>query len=586
MGDIFSEKLRNMVPVVKRKQKSVAVESSFRSFHYAVMKSNTLQEFNIEPPYLKPAKKFMESVDSIKGKRIFIVAEIEAEAIKTAMYMLREIFLETEAGFMDEMSDEDYESCEFQTVYEENYGQMRVVDMSARLADGINGSNPYTSLALGIDDGSKVLFMGITEDDKLENRLDVIMGCDVGMQFVLLKPDQVDKPWARNLLMDKECEILHIPKTDIRYYVQILNELLDGERYTLDEELEPERLVRILMKKRGINKFCEEDIVWSLDYAAKRMSAKKKRYIFSESDFSFNGKVEITSKKRIQEMIGLDNAKQMIRENEALIRERMCNSKLERMCSHMIFEGNPGTGKTECAKIIAENMAEMGQNNGVFVEAARKDIVAGYIGHTAPKVAGLFAQARGGVLFVDEAGFFLHDSREGFNQEAIKEFVRYMEMYQDVTVIFALYPHEVEEWLEMEAGLSSRISRIVRFDDYTNDEMLEIARYMGRKRGYCLEGAADSIITDYIKKRRISRKKQFGNAREVRKLVEAAIFARSLRRYDDKDEETVFVLTKEDFKNGAARLISEEKERMGKRPIGFSAEGDDTAWKKDMQKRN
>jgi SpoVK/Ycf46/Vps4 family AAA+-type ATPase len=273
---------------------------------------------------------------------------------------------------------------------------------------------------------------------------------------------------------------------------------------------------------------------------------------------------------RLEALVGLSNVKQVMKELSAFMKEMSHNEKLTNVCRHMIFEGNPGTGKTVCAKITADIMAEMGQSNSVFVDASRKDIVAGYVGQTAPKIANLFKRARGGVLFVDEAGFFLQDAKGSYNQEAIKEFVRYMELYQDVIVIFALYPHEVEDWLDLEAGLSSRISRIVKFEDYSDKEMIEIAHYMCEQRGYCTEQAADSVISDYIAKRKSLDKKKFGNAREVRKLVEAAIFARSIRRYDDNTEDTTLILSKDDFKNGAARLMQESKEFKIKNAFGFS----------------
>lgn len=565
MAGIFSEKLKTRVPVLKQKQKLGLTEAGARSFYY-VIAENQMQLFDEEIPYLKPVREFMESLDGSSGKRFFLTAETEMDAIKVAVSMLRAFFYEKQSGYIEQMEDGD---DDLKAAVEERCGQLRLVDLSEHLSDLPNGGNPYVGMAFGITPDTNVLFLGLAEDDKLQLRLDIIKGCDVGTQFVMLSPDQIEKPWARELMMDRECEILHIPKTDDGYYVQVVEELLDGERYRLDEKLQPERLVRILMKRRGRNRFCEEDIAWSLDYAVKQARTGKKRFILEERDFSFTGKTETAPMDRLNEMTGLGNAKQMAKEFSAFAQEQMRNRMLKKVCSHMIFDGNPGTGKTECAKIVAEIMAELGQSSGVFVEASRKDIVAGYVGQTAPKVAALFQRAQGGVLFVDEAGFFLHDTRGSFNQEAVKEFVRYMEMYQDVTVIFALYPHEVREWLDMEPGLASRISRIVRFEDYTIEELLEIAHYMCRQRGYRTEESADGVIADYIDKRKASDPKKFGNAREVRKLVESAIFARSLRRYEDRQAETVFVLREEDFKNGAARLIREEQELTGKKTIGF-----------------
>jgi SpoVK/Ycf46/Vps4 family AAA+-type ATPase len=367
----------------------------------------------------------------------------------------------------------------------------------------------------------------------------------------------------------------------VSYYVRILEELLQGERYMLAKNLEPLRLVRGIRKKRG-NKFGEEDIAWSLDQAVKQVPKREKRFVLEEKDFSFTGKIEERPMERLSAMAGLGNVKTMIHEYAALGQEQMRNSRLENICSHMVFSGRPGTGKTECARIIAEIMAEQGQNNGNFVLASRKDIVGKYIGQTAPKVANLFRQARSGVLFVDEAGFFLQDSTRGsYNQEAIKEFVRYMETYQDVTVIFALYPHEVEAWMELDAGLSSRISRIVRFEDYTEEELVQIAAYMSGKRGYCMEKAAEAQIAEYIRKRKDTLQENFGNAREIRKLVESAIFARSIRVYNKTGKSGKLVLKASDFEKGAERLMQEEEAKAGKKkaPIGFAMmKEEDDGW--------
>jgi SpoVK/Ycf46/Vps4 family AAA+-type ATPase len=349
----------------------------------------------------------------------------------------------------------------------------------------------------------------------------------------------------------------------------------------LAKNLEPLRLVRGIRKKRG-NKFGEEDIAWSLDQAVKQVPKREKRFVLEEKDFSFTGKIEERPMERLSAMAGLGNVKTMIHEYAALGQEQMRNSRLENICSHMVFSGRPGTGKTECARIIAEIMAEQGQNNGNFVLASRKDIVGKYIGQTAPKVANLFRQARSGVLFVDEAGFFLQDPARGsYNQEAIKEFVRYMETYQDVTVIFALYPHEVEDWMELDAGLSSRISRIVRFEDYTEEELVQIAGYMSGKRGYCMEKAAEAQIAEYIRKRKDTLQENFGNAREIRKLVESAIFARSIRVYNKTGKSGKLVLKVSDFEKGAERLMQEEEAKAGKKkaPIGFAMIGkEENGW--------
>jgi hypothetical protein len=568
MATLFREKLKNKMLVYKRKQSMFLTEAgNIRTSYYAVLE-NKEQIFDLELPYSKVVDNFIASLDTFgsKIKRIFIVADTESEAIKTAFSIAIVYYYDMQAGYIEPGEDDD----KFGDIFNKYCSKIRLVNMSEQLNDSEKGNNLYATMVQGMSWDESVLFSGLVEDEKLESRLDVLKGFHAGLQFVMIKPDQLEKPWVRELMMDYDCELIKLPKKDIRQYIQITNELLDGERYSLNKSFSTDRLVRKLMKSCDINRFDETYIAWSLDMAVKQASIGKKRYTLEERDFSLTGKEDGTPMDRLEALVGLSNVKQVMKELSAFMKEMSHNEKLTNVCRHMIFEGNPGTGKTVCAKITADIMAEMGQSNSVFVDASRKDIVAGYVGQTAPKIANLFKRARGGVLFVDEAGFFLQDAKGSYNQEAIKEFVRYMELYQDVIVIFALYPHEVEDWLDLEAGLSSRISRIVKFEDYSDKEMIEIAHYMCEQRGYCTEQAADSVISDYIAKRKSLDKKKFGNAREVRKLVEAAIFARSIRRYDDNTEDTTLILSKDDFKNGAARLMQESKELKIKNAFGFS----------------
>ena len=204
--------------------------------------------------------------------------------------------------------------------------------------------------------------------------------------------------------------------------------------------------------------------------------------------------------------------------------------------------------------------------------ASRKDVIGEYVGQTAPKVAKLFQKARHGVLFIDEAGFLLQESRSSFNSEAIKEFVRYMGLYQDVTVVFALYPNEVDDWMQLDAGLSSRIGRIVKFNNYSVEELLSIGRSMCRDRGYELSEEAVPEITAYLEKRIQALKERFGNAREIRKLAEAAIVAKSVRCFDRPSTEKDALLLPEDFRFAIERLSSEKAEK--RRPVGFCLGGE------------
>ena len=180
-------------------------------------------------------------------------------------------------------------------------------------------------------------------------------------------------------------------------------------------------------------------------------------------------------------------------------------------------------------------------------------------------------KARGGVLFVDEAGFFLNTDSGGYVAEAMKEFVRFMELYPDVTVIFAMYEREADGFLKLDEGLSSRISRMIAFEDYSDEELGNIFVSMLKKRGYAISRKSCDRALDYLVKLR--GRKNFGNAREVRKIVESIIVMHSVRLNSDNTKRTdgktaENVISMEDVTEGIRRL---EKHPVRKNSFGFQS---------------
>ena len=264
--------------------------------------------------------------------------------------------------------------------------------------------------------------------------------------------------------------------------------------------------------------------------------------------------------EQLEEMTGLENVKRIAKEIAAITNEELHNEKLGTFHKNMIFYGNPGTGKTTVAKLLADIMAEEGNTNANFVVADRKSLIGKYVGHTAPKVARKFEEARGGILFVDEAGFFLNSESGAYIAEAVKEFVRYMELYPDVTVIFAMYSNEVSGFLEVDEGLSSRINHFVKFEDYQFEELTEITRKMLQEKGYEVSQETMLAIQKSMEKIKAQKKKKFGNAREARNLAESMIITASLRQYQAKKRETV--ITVQDVENGYKRMNAETEKKQ------------------------
>lgn len=192
---------------------------------------------------------------------------------------------------------------------------------------------------------------------------------------------------------------------------------------------------------------------------------------------------------------------------------------------HMVFTGNPGTGKTTVARLMGRIFKALGMvRKGHVVETSRADLVAGYIGQTAPKTTAKIKEALDGVLFIDEAHALARGGAEDFGQEAINALNKCMEDYRDrLVVIVAGYPEEMRRFIESDSGLNSRFPQPVEFPDYTRDELLGILRRMAREEAYALSPAAEAQALAYLQALRRGNQRGFGNGRAVRNLFEEMI---------------------------------------------------------------
>ena len=231
----------------------------------------------------------------------------------------------------------------------------------------------------------------------------------------------------------------------------------------------------------------------------------------------------------LDEMIGLRSVKQEVRNRINMIRVARKAAELgsDRVFStgtlHMVFTGNPGTGKTTVARLLGKIYGSLGvlKKPEVFVECGRSDLVAGYIGQTAPLVKKKFDEARGGVLFIDEAySLYNPGNQADYGREAIDTMVQYMDSMRDeIMVIVAGYKKEMETFIrDGNPGLSSRFKTVINFEDYSEPEMFEILTSMIRRDGMTLENEAGKALHKVLRSR--SKNSNFGNARGVRNLFE------------------------------------------------------------------
>ena len=212
---------------------------------------------------------------------------------------------------------------------------------------------------------------------------------------------------------------------------------------------------------------------------------------------------------------------------------------------HMIFTGNPGTGKTTIARLVARYLKAMGVlTGGQLIEVTRADLVGKYVGHTAPLTQQIIRSAIGGVLFIDEAYALYRGQDDSFGLEAIDTLVKGMEdNRKDLIVILAGYSREMEEFLTANSGLRSRFPNIIEFPDYTAQELLAITRMTAQGKGYVLDGTCDAALEAYYLRRQMTDARTAGNGRMARNLLEDAILKQS-RRLTAGD---VTALTKENL---------------------------------------
>ena len=223
---------------------------------------------------------------------------------------------------------------------------------------------------------------------------------------------------------------------------------------------------------------------------------------------------------------------------------------------HMVFAGNPGTGKTMMARLMSRIYRSLGiLSKGHLVEVDRSGLVAGYVGQTALKTKKVIDEAMGGVLFIDEAYALTGKSETDFGQEAIETILKAMEDHRDdLVVIVAGYTELMEQFIASNPGLESRFNRLMLFPDYTTDEMMSIFDMRCTKSCYTLSDDARALVRDYIAEE--SADGSFGNGRGVRNIFENILVAQNnrLAAMDTVTKEDLMLLNADDVLHARGKL--------------------------------
>ena len=257
----------------------------------------------------------------------------------------------------------------------------------------------------------------------------------------------------------------------------------------------------------------------------------------------------------LNKLVGLEKVKKDVNSLINLVRIRKLRSergiKQPPMSLHLVFSGNPGTGKTTVARLLSKIYCEIGLlSKGHLVETDRSGLVGGFVGQTAIKTQEVIQSALGGILFIDEAYSLTSKSENDYGAEAIDTLLKAMEDHRDdLIVIVAGYPALMDKFLYSNPGLESRFNKFIYFEDYNEEELYNIFQLMSKESNLTIDEAGDNYLKEYFKKVYENRSSNFANGRAVRNLFEEVITnqANRLANKSEITDDELNTLTYEDF---------------------------------------
>ena len=257
----------------------------------------------------------------------------------------------------------------------------------------------------------------------------------------------------------------------------------------------------------------------------------------------------------LNKLVGLEKVKKDVNSLINLVRIRKLRSergiKQPSMSLHLVFSGNPGTGKTTVARLLSKIYCEIGLlSKGHLVETDRSGLVGGFVGQTAIKTQEVIQSALGGILFIDEAYSLTSKSENDYGAEAIDTLLKAMEDHRDdLIVIVAGYPALMDKFLYSNPGLESRFNKFIYFEDYNEEELYNIFQLMSKESNLTIDEAGDNYLKEYFKKVYENRSSNFANGRAVRNLFEEVITnqANRLANKSEITDDELNTLTYEDF---------------------------------------
>lgn len=301
-----------------------------------------------------------------------------------------------------------------------------------------------------------------------------------------------------------------------------------------------------------------------------KLSGEGCGYLLSSADIALKGDDKTSVRGAMEELeslTGLASVKKTVREIAAFVRNRGKNTGA---CLHMVFRGNPGTGKTTVARIIGRILADIGviKDAECFVEADRNKLVSKYLGGTAARTAEVVKSALGGVLFIDEAYSLFSQGDYDYGAEAVSTLVKLMEDHRkEFVCIMAGYTDEMDKMLDMNPGLRGRIQFYIDFPDYSAAEMLKIFKSMCEAEKYTLAAGAEDEISGLFSYILANKDGNFANGRTVRSVFERLRFKQALRGEGDDIAEEDALAVREEVRSQAERCEENKIRRIGFRDV-------------------
>ena len=327
--------------------------------------------------------------------------------------------------------------------------------------------------------------------------------------------------------MEQYVSANYLESANVGYITELLDRSYEALAQYRLKNIDRNSEVLTMLVEEGKIKFRQEESTTEMDSYLPKVLADAKEEVRKELD-NLVGLTEIK-----QYVLSLEDfyEAQKLREKQGL--------KTTEVSKHMIFTGNPGTGKTTIARLIAKYLKAIGVlSNGQLVEVSRNDLVGKYLGHTAPQTMQVIKSALGGILFIDEAYSLYRGNNDSFGLEAIDTLVKAMEdNREDLIVILAGYTREMKDFLESNSGLASRFPNQIEFPDYTAVELYQITEIQARSKGYRLAPEIKEPLIEYYAVIQETQARKAGNGRMARNMVEEAIIHQSKRIIKDGETE-------------------------------------------------